>query len=115
MDSTLDLDVGLSTRDTTARDVMLPPDRYPHCTLSCTIRDAVVALSASAVKLEDGYTMVPRYVLVLDDVERRLLLLAIDRCWSDHLAELREMREDTVLLAFAVQRFQRESILTRWK
>ena len=38
---------------------------------------------------------------VLDDVERRLLLLAIDRCWSDHLAELREMREDTVLLAFA--------------
>jgi preprotein translocase subunit SecA len=38
---------------------------------------------------------------VLDEVERRLLLLAIDRCWSDHLAELREMREDTVLLAFA--------------
>ena len=38
---------------------------------------------------------------VLDDVERRLLLLAIDRCWSDHLAELREMREDSVLLAFA--------------
>jgi preprotein translocase subunit SecA len=37
----------------------------------------------------------------LDDVERRLILLAIDRCWSDHLAELREMREDTVLLAFA--------------
>ncbi len=29
------------------------------------------------------------------------LLLAIDRCWSDHLAELREMREDSVLLAFA--------------
>jgi preprotein translocase subunit SecA len=38
---------------------------------------------------------------VLDDVERRLILLAIDRCWSDHLAELREMREDSVLLAFA--------------
>jgi preprotein translocase subunit SecA len=38
---------------------------------------------------------------VLDEVERRLLLLAIDRCWSDHLAELRELREDTVLLAFA--------------
>jgi preprotein translocase subunit SecA len=38
---------------------------------------------------------------VLDEVERRLLLLAIDRCWSDHLAELREMREDSVLLAFA--------------
>ncbi len=38
---------------------------------------------------------------VLDEVERRLLLLAIDRCWSDHLAELRDMREDSVLLAFA--------------
>ena len=38
---------------------------------------------------------------VLEEVERRLTLLAIDRCWSDHLAELREMREDSVLLAFA--------------
>jgi preprotein translocase subunit SecA len=38
---------------------------------------------------------------VLDEVEGRLLLLAIDRCWSDHLAELRELREDSVLLAFA--------------
>jgi len=38
---------------------------------------------------------------VLDDVERRLVLLAIDRCWSDHLSELRDMREDSVLLAFA--------------
>jgi preprotein translocase subunit SecA len=38
---------------------------------------------------------------VLADVERQLTLLAIDRCWSDHLAELREMREDGVLLAFA--------------
>jgi preprotein translocase subunit SecA len=37
----------------------------------------------------------------LGEVERRLLVLAIDRCWSDHLAELREMREDSVLLAFA--------------
>ena len=38
---------------------------------------------------------------VLAGVERRLTLLAIDRCWSDHLAELRELREDSVLLAFA--------------
>jgi len=38
---------------------------------------------------------------VLAAVERRLTLLAIDRCWSDHLGELREMREDSVLLAFA--------------
>ncbi len=38
---------------------------------------------------------------LLREVERRLMLLAIDRCWSDHLAELREIREDSVLLAFA--------------
>ncbi len=38
---------------------------------------------------------------VLVEVERRLLLIAIDRCWSDHLSELREIREDGVLLAFA--------------
>jgi cytidylate kinase/CBS domain-containing protein len=67
VDATLDLDVGLSTRDTTARDVMLPPDSYPHCRLSCTIREAIVALSASAVKLDDGHIMLPRYLLVLDD------------------------------------------------
>ncbi len=38
---------------------------------------------------------------VLADVERRVTLLTIDRCWSDHLAELRELRDDSVLLAFA--------------
>jgi preprotein translocase subunit SecA len=38
---------------------------------------------------------------VLAEVERRLTLLTIDRCWSDHLAELRELREDSMLLAFA--------------
>jgi preprotein translocase subunit SecA len=37
----------------------------------------------------------------LAEIERRLTLLTIDRCWSDHLAELRELREDSVLLAFA--------------
>ncbi len=80
-DPALDLDIGLSTRDTTARDVMLPPTSYPNCRLSCTIREAIVALSASAVRLDDGHITVPRYVLVLDDndelrgiVSRRELL-----------------------------------------
>jgi len=102
VDSTLDIDTGLSTRDTTARDVMLPPDSYPHCRLSCTIREAVVALSASAVRLEDGYMMMPRYVLVLDDdgeeirgiVSRRELLKGLiphfqeDRQTADHIRKL---------------------------
>jgi cytidylate kinase/CBS domain-containing protein len=67
VDSSFDLDVGLSTRDTTARDVMLPPTSYPHCRLSCTIREGIVAISASAVKLDDTHIMLPRYLLVLDD------------------------------------------------
>ncbi len=70
VDIRLDPAFALSSRDTTARDVMLPPERYPHCRLSCTIREAIVALSASAVKLQDGYIMLPRYVLVLDDGDR---------------------------------------------
>jgi cytidylate kinase len=81
VDATLDTQIGVSTRDTKARDVMLPPDSYPHCRMSCTIREAIVALSASAVRLPDSYVMIPRYVLVLDDndelkgiVSRRELL-----------------------------------------
>ena len=102
VDSTLDHDLELSTRDTTARDVMLPPDNYPHCRLACTIREAVVALSASAVRLEDGYMMLPRYVLVLDEegdelrgiVSRRELLKGLiphlqeDRETADHIRKL---------------------------
>jgi cytidylate kinase len=57
IDVRLDPEFALSSRDAKASDVMLPPERYPHCRLSCTIREAVVALSASAVKLQDGYIM----------------------------------------------------------
>lgn len=80
VDATLDLDLDVSSLDTKARDVMLPPASYPHCDRSCTIRDAIVALSASAVKLGDGHITLPRYVLVLDGdgllgiVSRRELL-----------------------------------------
>jgi cytidylate kinase/CBS domain-containing protein len=70
VDVRLDPDFALSSNDTLARDVMLPPKQYPHCNLGCTIREAIVALSASAVKLQDGHIMVPRYVLVLDGKDR---------------------------------------------
>ncbi len=50
---------------------------------------------------------------VLTEVERRLTLLTIDRCWSDHLTELGELRDDSVLLAFAgrfpIAEFHREA------
>jgi CBS domain-containing protein/cytidylate kinase len=65
LDATLDTQSGVSTRDTRARDVMLPPESDPHCTLACTIREAIVALSASAVRLPDGHIM-PRCFLVVE-------------------------------------------------
>jgi cytidylate kinase/CBS domain-containing protein len=61
-----DLGTGISSRDTTAADVMMPADRYPRVPEWASIRDTIVALGASAVLLEDGYLLPPRYVLVED-------------------------------------------------
>jgi cytidylate kinase len=67
---TLHPDSALSSQDTTARDIMLGIDRYPHCALDCTIRGAMVALSASSVRLEDDHFVPPRYLLVHDFDDR---------------------------------------------
>ena len=101
IDISLDADFALSSKDATARDVMLPPEQYPHCHTNCTMRESIVALSASAVKLEDGHIMLPRYVLVLDEeeqlvgvVSRRELLKGLiphlleDRETAAHIQEL---------------------------
>ena len=93
MDIRLDPDFALSSRDTTARDVMLPPERYPHCRLSCTIREAIVALSASAVKLQDGYIMLPRYVLVLDNEDRLVGVVSRRELLKGLIPHLRDDRE----------------------
>jgi preprotein translocase subunit SecA len=49
-------------------------------------------------------------------IERHITLVTIDRCWSDYLAEVREMREDVLLLAFAgkipLAEFHREVLRT---
>ncbi len=37
----------------------------------------------------------------LVEIVRRIALLTIDRCWSEYLAEVRDMRDDSHLLAFA--------------
>lgn len=67
-----------------AADVMTPLERYPHVYEWVPIRTAMVALSASAVRLEDGYLISPRYVMVLEKdgaligiVSRRDLLRGI--------------------------------------
>ena len=72
---------------------MLPPERYPHCRLGCTIREAIVALSASAVKLQDGYIMLPRYVLVLDDDDRLVGVVSRRELFKGLIPHLIEDRE----------------------
>lgn len=52
--------------ETLAREIMIPLARYPHIPDSATLREAIVAVSSSAVRLEDGYLISPRYVLVFD-------------------------------------------------
>jgi len=93
MDIRLDPDFALSSRDAKARDVMLPPERYPHCRLSCTIREAIVAVSASAVKLQDGYIMLPRYVLVLDNDDRLVGVVSRRELLKGLIPHLQEDRE----------------------
>ncbi|MFW5739912.1 MAG: cytidylate kinase family protein [Myxococcota bacterium] len=52
--------------DVLAREIMIPLARYPHIHDSATLREAIVAISSSAVRLEDGFLISPRYVLVFD-------------------------------------------------
>ena len=89
----LDPDFALSSRDAKAGDIMVPPEKYPHCRLTCTIREAIVALSASAVKLQDGYIMLPRYVLVLDDDDRLVGVVSRRELLKGLIPHLHEDRE----------------------
>jgi cytidylate kinase/CBS domain-containing protein len=60
-----------------ASDVMIPLSGYPHVKPWTTIREAMAALGTSTVQLSDGYLMRPRFLLVLDELER--LVGAVDR------------------------------------
>jgi cytidylate kinase len=89
-------DFALSSKDAKASDVMLTLDQYPNCQGNCNIREAIVALSASAIKLEDGHFMLPRYLLIrnlenelVGVVGRRELLKGL----VPHLREDRESAE----------------------
>jgi cytidylate kinase len=93
VDVRLDPEFALSSRDAKASDVMLPPENYPHCRLTCTMREAIVALSASAVKLQDGYIMLPRYVLVLDDDDRLVGVVSRRELLKGLIPHLHEDRE----------------------
>jgi cytidylate kinase len=87
---TQDLEIGMSSRDTTARDVMLPPERYPRIPQWATIREAMVALTASAVRFEDGHITMPRYLLVLDEDDQLVGIVSRRELVRGLLPQLRE-------------------------
>lgn len=49
---------------------MLRLDQYPNCQGNCAIREATGALSAYAVRFEDGHIMLQRYLLIRDDADQ---------------------------------------------
>ena len=54
----------------TAADLMVSLDGYPHVSRTVTIKEAVMAMTASSVVLSDGHIMLPRYLLVMDESNR---------------------------------------------
>jgi len=80
----------------TAADVMLPINAYPFIHKWITIRDAVAALATSSVKLHDGHIIRPRYVLVHDETEQLVGVVArrsLLRGLVPQIKELERMRE----------------------
>ncbi|MEE4270869.1 MAG: cytidylate kinase family protein [Thermoanaerobaculales bacterium] len=90
---TLHPDSALSSQDTTARDIMLDIDRYPHCAIDCTIRGAMVALTASSVRLEDDHFVPPRYVLVHDFDDRLVGVVSRRELLKGLIPHLKDDRE----------------------
>jgi cytidylate kinase len=54
----------------TAADIMIPLGGYPHVRQTLPIRDALLALGASSVVSSDGHLVCPRYLLIMDEVDR---------------------------------------------
>jgi cytidylate kinase len=83
----------LSSRDAKASDVMLTLEQYPNCQGNCNIREAIVALSASAVKLEDGHFMLPRYLLIRNANDELVGVVGRRELLKGLVPHLREDRE----------------------
>jgi cytidylate kinase len=93
VDIALDPDLILSTSDAKASDVMLRLEQYPNCRGNCNIREAIVALSASAIKLEDGHIMIPRYLLIRDADDNLVGVVSRRELLKGLVPHLREDRE----------------------
>lgn len=58
------------------RDLMVPIDNYPHVHELGTIRNALLAVGASSVRLKDGHLLSPRYVVIVGDDQRLVGVLS---------------------------------------
>lgn len=86
-------DSTLSSRDAKASDVMLAIDSYPSCPGNCTIREAIVALSASAIRFDDGHFMLPRYLLMRNTENELVGVVSRRELLKGLIPHLREDRE----------------------
>lgn len=85
--------VTATVNDTTARDLMLRLEDYPHARQSQTLADAAALLSNAEIEFH-GKTSIPRALLVLDDeghlvgsIRRRDILRGIAPALHDALGE----------------------------
>lgn len=78
-------------RGKTAADVMLPINAYPFIHKWITIREAIAALATSTVKLHDDYVIRPRYILVHDETEQLIGVVARRSLLRGLVPQIKEM------------------------
>ncbi len=106
---------GPVAEDKRARDVMLPPDRYPIVHEWDSIRDAIVALGASAVRFADGHCIPPRYLLVLNSAEELVGIVSRRELLKGLVPQLQEAeRVDEQLRRVAPFRDTSFELSVRW-
>jgi cytidylate kinase/CBS domain-containing protein len=89
----------------TAADVMLPIAEYPHIYVADSIREAIAALATSSVKLHDGHVFRPRYILVHDEMDEAVGVVArrsLLRGLAPQLREMQQTRQKAEALGAAV-------------
>lgn len=87
----------------TAADIMIPIKGYPHVPDSLPIREALLALGASAVVSSHGHLVQPRYLLVLDEAQRLVGVVnrrSLLRALIPQYASLQQVHHATRALPF---------------
>lgn len=97
-----------SGQEKKARDVMLPITEYPYIHRWVTLREAIAALSTSSVKLHDGHVFRPRFILVHDEMEQLVGVVArrsLLRGLTPQLKELERTREKIEAMGAGISDF----------